>query len=72
MSWSPSRYRFRVVNASHARVYRLGLDSGAPLTVIGNDGGLLPSAAQVHDVYLGVGERIDFLIDFGAALPALA
>jgi FtsP/CotA-like multicopper oxidase with cupredoxin domain len=66
---SGGRYRFRVVNASHARVYRLGLDSGAPLTVIGNDGGLLPSAAQVPDLYLGVGERIDFLIDFGA-VPA--
>jgi len=63
------RYRFRVVNASHARVYRLGLDTGPPLTVIGNDGGLLPSAAQVGDLYLGVGERIDFLIDF-AAVPA--
>jgi blue copper oxidase len=63
------RYRFRAVNASHARVYRLGLDSGTPLTVIGNDGGLLPSAAEVHGVYLGVGERIDFLIDF-AVVPA--
>lgn len=64
-----ARYRFRVVNASHARVYRLGLDSGAALTVIGNDGGLLPAAAEVDSVFLGVGERIDFLIDF-AALPA--
>jgi FtsP/CotA-like multicopper oxidase with cupredoxin domain len=69
LSVSGARYRFRVVNASHARVYRLGLDSGAPLTVIGNDGGLLPSAAQVPDLYLGVGERSDFLIDFGA-VPA--
>ena len=41
---SGQRYRFRVLNASHARVYLLALDNGASLSVIGNDGGLLPSA----------------------------
>ena len=66
---SGQRYRFRVLNASQARVYLLALDNGAPLSVIGNDGGLLPSAAEVESVFLGVGERIDFLIDF-AAFPA--
>ena len=66
---SGQRYRFRVLNASQARVYLLALDNGAPLTVIGNDGGLLPSATEVESVFLGVGERLDFLIDF-AALPA--
>jgi len=39
------------------------------VSVIGNDGGLLPSATEVESVFLGVGERIDFLIDF-AAFPA--
>ncbi len=34
-------YRFRVVQGSNARVFRLALGNGAPLTVIGNDGGLL-------------------------------
>lgn len=63
---SGQRYRFRVLNASQARVYLLALDNGAPLSVIGNDGGLLPSAVEVDSVYLGVGERIDFLIDFAA------
>jgi len=66
---SGQRYRFRVLNASQARVYLLGLDNGASLSVIGNDGGLLPSATEVESVFLGVGERIDFLIDF-AAFPA--
>ncbi len=64
-----ARYRFRVLNASQARVYRLALDTGTSLTVIGNDGGLLPSAVEADSVFLGVGERIDFLIDF-AAFPA--
>jgi FtsP/CotA-like multicopper oxidase with cupredoxin domain len=61
---SGQRYRFRILNASQARVYLLGLDNGARLTLIGNDGGLLPSAAEVESVFLGVGERIDVLIDF--------
>ena len=62
-------YRFRVLNASHARVYRIGLDSGAPLTIIGNDGGLLPAATQSASIWLGVGERTDFLIDFAGMRP---
>jgi blue copper oxidase len=66
---SGQRYRFRVLNASQARVYLLALDNGASLSVIGNDGGLLPSATEVESVFLGVGERIDFLVDF-AAVPA--
>jgi FtsP/CotA-like multicopper oxidase with cupredoxin domain len=57
-------YRFRLLNASHARVYRIAVSSGAPLTVIGNDGGLLPAVAEVPSVWLGVGERTDFLLDF--------
>jgi FtsP/CotA-like multicopper oxidase with cupredoxin domain len=61
-------YRFRIVNASHARVYRIALDAGA-LTVIGNDGGLLPTPAVVPSLWLGVGERADFLVDFTAAAP---
>ncbi len=65
LSVTGARYRFRVLNASHGRVYRLGLADGTPLSVIGNDGGLLPSLAEVDSVFLGVGERIDFLLDFG-------
>jgi FtsP/CotA-like multicopper oxidase with cupredoxin domain len=63
---SGQRYRFRVLNASQARVYLLALDNRASLSVIGNDCGLLPSATEVESVFLGVGERIDFLLDFSA------
>jgi FtsP/CotA-like multicopper oxidase with cupredoxin domain len=68
LSVTGARYRFRVLNASQARVYRLGLSDGTPLTVIGNDGGLLAMAAEVDSVFLGVGERVDLLLDF-ATLP---
>ncbi|HEX2217277.1 MAG TPA: multicopper oxidase domain-containing protein, partial [Gemmatimonadales bacterium] len=68
LSVTGARYRLRVLNGSQARVYRLGLSDGTPLTVIGNDGGLLATAAEVDSVFLGVGERVDLLLDF-AALP---
>ena len=58
-------YRFRVLNGSNARVFRLGLGNGAPFTVIGNDGGLLPRAEpNVTSIELGMGERLDLLVDF--------
>lgn len=57
------QYRLRVLNGSAARVYRLALSTGAPLVAVGNDGGLLPAAVSVDDIYLGVAERIDVLVD---------
>jgi blue copper oxidase len=64
-----ARYRFRILNAAHARIFRLGLDNGTPLTVIGNDGGLIAAPVQVESVFLGVGERVDVLLDFRAVPP---
>ena len=66
---SGRRYRFRILNASQARIYRLGLNNGAALSVIGNDGGLLPSPVEVDSIFLGVGERADVLIDFAGYPP---
>ena len=34
-------YRFRVLNGSNSRVYKLAWEDGTPLTVIATDGGLL-------------------------------
>jgi len=59
-------YRFRVLNGANARVFRLALSNGAPFTVIGNDGGLLPSPVRVTPIELGMGERLDLLVDFSA------
>ncbi len=58
-------YRFRVLNGANARVFRLALSNGAPLVVIGNDGGLLDTAAaSVAELELSPGERVDILVDF--------
>ena len=66
------RYRFRVLNASNARIYRLGLrrdDGGAmPFLLIGTDGGLLERPLAVGELFLAPAERVDLLVDF-AGLP---
>lgn len=55
--------RLRLLNASQARSYGLRLDSGAPLTVIGSDGGLLPEPVEVDAISLSPAERADVLVE---------
>jgi FtsP/CotA-like multicopper oxidase with cupredoxin domain len=57
---------WRVVNASPSRYYRLTLERHA-LTVIGTDGGRLPSPVEVPEVLLAPGERIELLVAPSAA-----
>lgn len=59
-------YRFRILNGANARMFQLALSNNAPFTVIGNDGGLLRAAASVSQVLLGMGERLDVLVDFSS------
>jgi FtsP/CotA-like multicopper oxidase with cupredoxin domain len=59
------KYRFRMLNGSNSRVYQLSLSSGAPLWVIGTDGGLLPAPVAVDSLLMVPGERYDVVIDFG-------
>ncbi len=67
----PATYRFRLLNGSNARTYRLVLTrDGEPdldrITQIGTDGGLLPTAAPVpaQGLVLASAERADLLVDF--------
>lgn len=57
-------YRFRVLNGANARTFRLAMSNNAPFTIIGNDGGLIPAPAMVTEILLGMGERLDLLVDF--------
>lgn len=59
-----SRYRFRWVSASNARILKLGFGDGRSFTLVGNDGGLLPAPVTVTSVTLGPGERADVVVDF--------
>ncbi len=64
-------YRFRVLNASNARTYRLGLRTAdgksVPFMLIGTDGGLLPAPVRCEEAFLASAERIDMLVDLTAA-----
>src|SRR5688500_18530640 len=50
--------RWRVINASAARVYRLALE-GHTLLHVGSDGGLFERPVEVREILLGVGERAE-------------
>jgi spore coat protein A len=58
------KVRFRMLNGSNARIYKLALSTGDSFTQIGSDGGLLPNPARRGAISLAPGERIDVVIDF--------
>jgi blue copper oxidase len=65
---SPRIYRFRLLNGSNARTYRVafsrvGEGELLPYQLIGTDGGLLDRPRAVREVLLSPGERIDILLD---------
>ena len=62
-------YRLRVLNGSNARIFDLGLSTGAPMTLIGSDGGFLERAAPIGRVMMSTGERADLLVDFSGHRP---
>lgn len=62
----PRIYRFRCLNGSNARVYKLAFMRGQEqlaYQVIGTDGGLLDRPYPVKEVFLSPGERLDVLFD---------
>ena len=72
----PTTYRFRVINGSNARTYRLVLvRDGAPelerITQIGTDHGLLlsPVPAPADGLVLASAERADLIMDFSDLAP---
>ena len=74
-------YRFRILNGSNARIFRIARGDGRPLVLIGNDGGLLPAPDQVVAAASNVAHKLLYggvadlrpmprtLIDDGNLLP---
>ena len=56
--------RFRVLNASNARMYNLRLSDGRPITIVGNDCALLPAPVQVDEISLSPAERAEIVVAF--------
>ncbi len=57
-------YRFRFLNGSNSRTYKLAWSDGSPMIVLGTDGGLLAAPVERPYVMLGVGERVEVWADF--------
>lgn len=57
-------YRFRAVNGSNSRIYKLGWDDGTPLVAIGTDACLLAKPETRPYIMLAPGERVDLWLDF--------
>jgi spore coat protein A, manganese oxidase len=68
MEVSNTMYRFRVLNASNARIYDLALDppppGGRPFVQVGSDGGLLEAPIPHERISIAQAERFDAVVDF--------
>ncbi|MEU9179882.1 multicopper oxidase domain-containing protein [Streptomyces sp. NPDC048550] len=58
------KYRFRLLNTSNLRFFKLRLADGGQLVQIGSDGGLLERPFTTDTVSLSPAERADVVIDF--------
>jgi len=63
------KYRFRVLNASNARVWRLRLSNNAPYLRIGKDAWLFPKPQQTQSILLAIATRADIVVDFSKYRP---
>jgi manganese oxidase len=65
MEVEPRKYRFRILNGSVARFFKLALSDGKPMIQIGNDGNLLPKPITLTQLdEQAIAERYDIVIDF--------
>ncbi|MFO8234953.1 MAG: multicopper oxidase family protein [Bacteroidales bacterium] len=59
-------YRFRVLNGSNARIYKLTWNDGSDIKVIATDGGLLEKSVSKAYLMLAPGERVEIWKDFSS------
>jgi bilirubin oxidase len=57
--------RFRVLNASNARIYNVGFSDDRQFHQIATDGGLLAEPVPLTRLLLSPGERAEIVVDFG-------
>jgi len=57
-------YRFRVLNGSNSRIFKLAWSDGTPLTIIGTDAGLIAAPVTRDHAMLAPGERLELWADF--------
>ncbi|MBZ0202359.1 MAG: multicopper oxidase domain-containing protein [Ignavibacteria bacterium] len=59
-------YRFRLLNGSNARVYRIEFSDSRSFHIIATDGGLKDVPVSATQFNLAPGERVDILVDFSS------
>ena len=59
------KVRLRVLNASNARIYNLGLQHDRPFWLVGTDGGLLPQPVQLTRAQISPGDRVELVVGIG-------
>ncbi len=64
MKVEPRVYRFRILNASVSRGYKLKLSDGRQMALIGTDAGLTTQVLNLTSFRIGMAERYEVLIDF--------
>jgi spore coat protein A, manganese oxidase len=67
----PRKYRFRILNASNTRFYRIKLHTGQLMYQIGTDSGLMQHPIGVKEILLSPAERAAVIIDFTNLLMAV-
>ncbi len=59
------KYRFRILNASVSRFFKIALSDGSTMIQIANDGNLFPNPVPLTQLdEQGIAERYDIVIDF--------
>jgi blue copper oxidase len=59
-------YRFRLLNGSNARVYKIAFSDSRSFHIIATDGGLKDNPVQATQFMLSPGERVELLVDFSS------
>ncbi|NLE82304.1 MAG: multicopper oxidase domain-containing protein, partial [Rhodococcus sp.] len=65
------RVRLRLLNASNARVYDFGFDTGLPFDLIGTDGGLIEAPQKLESIMLSPGERAEIVVEIPPGTDAV-
>ncbi|MBZ5726804.1 MAG: multicopper oxidase domain-containing protein [Acidobacteriia bacterium] len=64
------KYRFRILNASVSRFFKVALSDGSTMVQIANDGNLFPHPVPLTQLdEQGIAERYDIVIDFSRYTP---
>jgi len=57
-------YKFRLLNGSNGRVYKIAFSDNSNFWIIGTDSGLKDEVVETNSFFLSPGERVEILFDF--------